>query len=255
MANQLANLSVTTGMNRRYPFSFIPLALVFSIAANAQVPQSFKADYTVSTEQYEVGKATLTLEQRDQQLHMALVTKPTGLFSLMSRGNAKETSTIALQKTDDGQIALATRRYTTFQKKAKPGRNLEAEFVRTANLISVLADGKDETVVKTNGVVYDPLSSMAVTMQYLLNEPPATLTLSIFNRGVVKESHFEFIAAEPVETQTGNYDAVRVTRKHGSSERETHVWYAESLGYAPVKIEQYKRGELVARLVLKSIER
>ena len=35
-------------------------------------------------------------------------------------------------------------------------------------------------------------------------------------------------------------------------DRKTRIWYASALNYVPVKIEQRKRGKLIARMLLQS---
>ncbi len=241
----------------------LPLTCLLSICclsgvfspAYATTLTPFEAHYTVSTGQQSVGNASLSLSRKKAYWLAALTTEPTGLYSLLSRGNAHETSLFAVGQPGSDQAAqLTTLHYTFFQQKAKPGRNQNAKFRPATGQITLTNDDKSETVLNSTPPVYDPLSSLFHIMQLLANSDPASLELSLFNRGKVAITQFKFATTETVETPMGRYAARHVVRRTGNSNREVHIWYAKALGFVPVKIEQFKKGALVARLSLTSIK-
>ena len=45
-------------------------------------------------------------------------------------------------------------------------------------------------------------------------------------------------------------ETIRIRSENAGSVRHTLTWFAPELDYIPIKIEQHKRGDLVARLTL-----
>ncbi len=232
------------------------LAVFSSLARSAELAP-FEAHYTVSNDQFSVANTTLTFNRQDLDWLLTLTTKPTGIFKVLSRGDSRETSLVATSISESDQtVQLSNVRYTFFQERAKPGRNLSAEFSSTSGRIAVVVDSSTETTIETDHDVYDPVSSMLYVIRQLMTDcSPTQFELSIFSRGKIKRWMFVFAAAEKIKTPVGDYSARRVIRKSSGGKRETHVWYAEALGFVPIKLEQYKRGELVARLTLESLTR
>jgi len=121
----------------------------------------FEAHYRVSNDQLSVANTTLALSRQGSNWLMILTTEPTGLFKALSRGDSRETSLVATSKSESDQtVQLSPVRYTFFQERAKPGRNLSAEFSPTSGQIAGVMDSSTETVIETDGDVYDPISSM-----------------------------------------------------------------------------------------------
>jgi len=75
--------------------------------------------------------------------------------------------------------------------------------------------------------------------------------LQVFDNGRVKSMLFTNEGVEQVDTRMGPLETVRV-RSHAADggTRHTTTWFAPALDYVPIKIEQYKRNKLVARLKL-----
>jgi hypothetical protein len=55
-----------------------------------------------------------------------------------------------------------------------------------------------------------------------------------------------------VETPAGSFDALALTQEREGSSRTTLLWVAPDLSYLPVKIEQYRDGEVQTSLTLTS---
>ena len=79
--------------------------------------------------------------------------------------------------------------------------------------------------------------------------------LPVFDSARIKQVDFVNEGHESLRTRQGRIDTIRVTNRNATGgSRETITWFAPSLDYLPVKIEHKKRGELVVRLSLTSLE-
>jgi len=81
------------------------------------------------------------------------------------------------------------------------------------------------------------------------------LTFQVFDRGRIKPVVFENAGLETLDTKLGELQAykVRSYNDDGTRQRATTTWYAPSLDYVPVRIEQHKEGNLIARLSITSL--
>ena len=78
-----------------------------------------------------------------------------------------------------------------------------------------------------------------------------TLELEVFDKDHVKTMRFTNEGTETLDTPMGEVETIRVRGETASgSSRSSLTWFAPELDYVPVRLEQRKRGDLVARLTL-----
>jgi len=222
------------------------------VLLRAQDLSPFEVTYTVGNDLLSAGSATLALVEQDAGLWTyTLRTRPTGVFKLTGKGNIEETSLLEFPERDDG-FALQPRSYTYRQDEEKR-RAVDATFDREAGVLEWTRRGKNGEFPLDEPVL-DRLSVTLAVMSALRQGEQRT-QYQVFDSGRLKTVIFEDEGTETLETSLGTLETVRVLRSNADgSSRSTVTWFAPTLDYMPVKIEQFKRDELVARLTLTALK-
>jgi len=223
-----------------------------AIVLSADDLTPFEVSYTVGNNLVSAGSATLMLEEQDAGLWTySLTTRPTGVFKLTGKGNIQETSLIQFEPVEGG-FALQPRSYTYRQDEEKR-RAVDATFDRQAGELVWSRRGKSGAFALDEPVL-DRLSVTLAVMSALRRGEQRS-EYRVFDSGKLKDVVFENQGTEALETSLGTLESVRVLRSNaGGSSRTTVTWFAPTLDFMPVKIEQYKRDELVARLTLTQLK-
>jgi len=211
----------------------------------------FEVTYTVGNDLLSAGSATLAFEEQDAGLWTyRLTTRPTGVFKLTGKGNIEETSLIQFDEREGG-FALQPRSYT-FRQDEEKRRAVDAVFDREAGVLDWTRRGESGEFALDEPIL-DRLSVTLAVMSALRRGEERT-EYRVFDSGRLKSVVFENEGNETLQTSLGTLESVRVLRSNaGGSSRSTVTWFAPSLDFMPVKIEQLKRGELVARLTLDTL--
>lgn len=213
----------------------------------------FRVSYSVGNNVITAGQATLELaETVDGVWRFKLETRPTGVFRLTGKGNVAETSDLRFVPTDDDGFLVRPDTYR-YRQDDERRRAVDASFDWEDMLLSWTRRGKSDSISLAENPASDRLSVMLAVMSSLRQNEYTSEHL-VFDSGKLKRVIFEVQGEDRLETSLGPMDTIRVLRRNleGSS-RTTVTWFAPSLDYMPVKIEQLKRGDLVARLTLRSL--
>ena len=211
----------------------------------------FEAVYSVGNNVLTAGRARLSLERDGDAWVYSLSTRPTGVFKLTGKGRINETSVIDLER-DGERVALRPRSYA-YRQDEERRRAVDAEFDWEGGSLSWTYRGESGSE-PLDGPLLDRLSVTLAVLNALRNGFE-TLELDIFDNGRIKTMRFTNEGSETLETPIGEVETIRVRSETASgSSRSTLTWFAPSLDYVPVRIEQRKRGDLVARLTLKRLK-
>ncbi|MGQ7845338.1 DUF3108 domain-containing protein [Granulosicoccus sp. 3-233] len=230
-------------------FSLLGTASAQSIKAGDIAP--FEVVYEVGNNLISAGTARLTLSREGDLWHYSLSTKPRGVFKLAGKGRIDEQSTFVLAGSgDDIQLQPQSYRYRQDNERR---RQVDAEFDWDDQMITHVYRGNELTET-FNEPVLDRLTATVFIMNALRNDFQEA-EMSIFDSGKIKQVAFANMGEEMLSTPLGNIETIRVVNQNASGgSRETSTWFAPSLDYLPIKIEHLKRGELVARLSLLSLD-
>jgi len=234
----------------------IGLGFVVSVSlgtASAQPAEfaPFEVEYEVGNNHINAGSAILQLEKNADKWVYSLKTKPTGVFKLTGKGNIQEISEFTVSNSTD-KLELKPQRYTYRQDK-ETRRSVDAWFDWNKNLLTFKRRG-EQTSESITGPLLDRLSVTLTVMDTLQRQGFEQTQLNVFDNGRVKTMLFTNEGGESVETRMGKLETIRVrSAAVGGGTRHTTTWFAPELGYVPVKIEQFKREKLVARLKLSSL--
>ena len=207
----------------------------------------FEAVYSVGNNVITAGSARLLLAREGDDWIYGLSTRPTGVFKLTGKGRIRETSIIDLVRSGES-VELQPKVYS-YRQDDERRRSVDAAFDWDARTMSWSHRGEQATET-LGGPVLDRLSVTLAAMHALRNGFE-TLELEIFDKDRFKTMRFTNEGREMLDTAMGKVETIRVRSESAEgSSRSTLTWFAPSLDYVPVRIEQRKRGELVARLTL-----
>jgi len=207
----------------------------------------FKARYSVGNNTLVAGRADIELTQIEPSMEWqySLTTKPTGLFRLTGKGNLQESA--RFQIVDENNALFIQPKTYTFRQDNKQSRAIDATFIWSQKQL-YFKRGDDNGVINTSANTLDRMT-MIVAMMSNLTAESDTVIMSSFDSGKLKELQLANEGLETIKTALGDVETVRVRRTNlAGSTRETITWFAPSLNYVPVRIEQLKNGDLVARL-------
>jgi len=208
----------------------------------------FEVEYDVGNNVISAGSAILKLAKQDDEWVYSLKTKPTGVFKLTGKGKIQEVSVFSIAESKD-KLFLQPQRYTYRQDK-EARRSVDAWFDWDDNQLTYKKRG-EEVTEEFSDPVLDRLSVTLTVMDELKKNSFERAELKVFDNGRVKTMLFANEGEESVKTKMGSLKTVRVRSNAASGgTRHTITWFAPELDYVPVKIEQYKRDKLVARLTL-----
>ncbi|MBX2825321.1 MAG: DUF3108 domain-containing protein [Gammaproteobacteria bacterium] len=209
----------------------------------------FEIEYEVGNNLINAGSARLSLVRKGDEWIYSLTTKPSGIFKLTGKGKIQEISVI--HASDDS--ASLPQRYT-YRQDEEERRSVDAWFNWDDNEIKYKKRG-EEVIEAFNDPILDRLSVTLAIMEQLRTGFDRA-ELEVFDNGRIKSVVFENEKTEMADTRLGKTEVIRVRsyKKGENRSRETVTWFAPAFGYVPVKIEQHKRGKLVARLTLTKLK-
>ena len=208
----------------------------------------FEIVFSVGNNIMNAGTAKLVLSREKDFWSYGLTTRPRGLLKLAGKGHIREFSTLRFADVD-GDLQFQTQTYLYRQDKEKR-RSVDARFDWDTRSITYKYRGKESTETFEQPVI-DRLSSTLLMMETLRNGDFRSFVLKVFDSGEIKDVAFTHDGVETLDTPLGKIETIRIVNKNGSDgSRETITWFAPSLDFVPVKIENRKNGDLVVRLKL-----
>lgn len=200
--------------------------------------QPFEAEYRLTDGSARLGRATLALEPaRDGWRYHSRV-EPEGLLALL----AGEVQDEAVLEAHGGGL-----RPLRFRHAEDDGR-LAVDFDWAAGEARV--SGRREATLPLEPGTHDQFSAMlAVIRAFAAGEKRLQLP-SIDDEGEREPLVFEHAGRARIEVPLGSYDTIHVRRIREHSKRETETWLAPELNWVPVRIDQSRKGKLVARMEL-----
>ena len=224
------------------------LAASSVLAGGTDLPaplRPFEATYRVVKGTFRLGTTTIRLEARGSSWRYRSVTEAEGVFSLFVDGDITETARFVT--TDTGLRPLYFR-----HDEPDDEDDVTVRFDWDAREAHVrLPDGKRTVPLKPR--THDPFTVILSVMHGLANGAESVGFPGIDDDGEETELKFEITARESVDVPFGKFEAVRV-RRIRDDKRSTITWLAPELDWLPVMIEQRRKGDLVARMELETLD-
>ena len=211
----------------------------------------FQVVYDVGNNLVTAGIANLSFLPDGDGWIYTLATKPTGVFKLTGKGRIRETSVMDVVRSGD-TVELQPRSYS-YRQDDEARRSVDATFDWEARTFDWQRRGEGGTEAFAEPVL-DRLS-VTLAVMHLLRQGFEEIELDVFDSGEIKTMRFVNEGREMLDTEMGDVETVLVRGENAAgSSRSSLTWFAPSLDYVPVRIEQRKRDELVARLNLMRLE-
>ncbi len=189
---------------------------------------AFSATYKV---RYGVLSGTMTLELRNSGDGYVYETSlsPRGVASWLRRGEIREVTRLL---TAGGAVRPLD--YTNTDTIARPDRYARYAFDASAGRVS--GEYKSQTIDEPMRDGGQNRISAHVAIMQALRSGEELSAFPVFDRGRWKDYRFEILPAEPVETPSGDFDAVEVRYAAADDDRSWSLYLAEDLDYLPVVI-------------------
>ena len=224
----------------RFCLAASSLFIAVGSAAAADVPlQPFHADYTVSRNGKEMGKATLDLRNAGNDWEFLSQTHGTSGMAAMLGVDVQEKSTF---KWNANKPECLTYSYS---QKALKSRTTSITCDWNAKSANVDDNGKSANVALAAPAMDRHLVALALMVD--LKAGASALNYPVIEKDQVSDQRYVQSGHETVSLGSTNVDAVKVSRDRGAdSKRQTTYWFAPQRGWMPVQIEQIeKNGETI----------
>ncbi len=245
---------------KQYLFPVI-LTFLINISAQAELPGSFSAVYTLHYDDLRVGiMERHYIDKKDGTGTFESFGKLTGLAALFRKDQINESSRWEMKH---GML-----RPVVYKYEKTGGDKVKKEVHRfdwkKNTVTSVTDSGKNQLALKPG--LLDKLLYQLAVMQ--IEDPKAGLSYNLIDGTDLKNYQFEFMGEEELSTPMGKLKAFKFQRKRDnkkpkeqtndltnkSAKRSTIIWCAPSLHYLPIRVDNIdKKGHLTS-IVIKSVK-
>jgi Protein of unknown function (DUF3108) len=214
------------------------------------LPPEFTAEYHLEMYQTSLARATYGLKHTDNGVTMTQSTKPIGLVALFRKDRIDVRSDMSLH---NGRLGLD--RYSYIYSGTDKNKNIRLSIDRHTDEVNGPGlhvsgvDGGNPVDIDTKQEFWDPLSIQVPLMMQAENFG-APHEISVFMSGEVRTYLFSHSGDEKIEIDGKVYDCVTITGAETERDRKMIIWLARGLHYLPVKIQQWKDGEVNSTVLL-----
>lgn len=201
----------------------------------------YEAEYQLTDGSSRVGSAVMGLEPAGGGWRYYSRVKPEGLFALFV-GKVSDSTLLEVYR---GGLRPLRYRHDGGDKE----KQIEVEFHWGAGEARVSGPQGNATLPLEPGS-HDQFSAMLAVILAFSGDKERLELPSIDDEGEAEPLVFELAGRESIEVPLGTWDTIHVRRIRENSKRETESWLAPELDWVPVRIDQRRKGELVARLEL-----
>lgn len=223
-------------------------ALWFSTGAQAQSDNSFtltpyKASYIAYKWGDDVGEAHIELSELSDNQYSLLYTSKVSKFFLSDKRSEHSIFTLNDSTVEPSQ-------YFYNRSGTGPDKELVVTFGQQGGEKIVVENGD---IYNWNGEFDNQIYRLDLAKQ--LAKGVTELDYSFVNyRGELRNYGVKVIETETLTLPYGKLDAVKVKLIRDSKKRETYAWFAPSLDYALVRLQQFKDGDEQGDIKLKSFQ-
>lgn len=233
-----------TKMAKAISVVFFMLVSTISIAKDpTDLPSPFVAKYDAFRHDNDIGTAELSLSASTDSLYELKYASKVSRFFISDK--RYETTTFSFK---DGQITPLT--YNFARKGTGPNKSLSAKFDAESKTI-ILSEQDD---LPWEGEFDNQLFRIDISRQ--LAQDKKQFNYKFLNyRGQKRTYDIEVVDKEMLKLPYGNLEAVKVKVNRASSKRQTFAWFAPSLDFVLVRLQQFKDGEEQGDIRLKTYEK
>ncbi len=196
-------------------------------AVRDSLPQTVRAEYSVSRGAFRVGTITETFQRDGERYRVTSETVAVPALSWLVRDK--------LIVTSEGLITTAGLRPNSyaFSRDKSPHKNIRASFSWKEGIMTSEHDGKTARVPLEPGT-QDRLS---ILYQFMVAPPgPDRVEAWMTNGRQVTRYTYERRGTTRITTPTGTYEALHVHRKDAEDGSEVDLWLAQDRHFVPLRI-------------------
>lgn len=201
----------------------------------------FNARYSLSKNGITMAKISLSLARENDRWRFETHAEAAGLVAMFSNDTITESTLLAL---DENGIQPV--HYRHLRSGEKHGKDLQTEFDWKQATAKITNQGESTSVELKKGTLNE--HSVMLALILALKTGFTENTYTVLDETKVETQTYTHAGDEKVKVPAGEFDAVKVVRKHGT--RETIGWYSPTLNYLPVKIQSFKDGKLKSEMEL-----
>lgn len=226
------------------------LGLLGTAQAAAPVPAPFSATFLAEYRGIDAGTLTFTFSHDATTHQYAYETRvnPGLLARFIVSGNAVERSVMTID--DEGVHPVHWR-----VDDGKAGKKEDGELTFDAATHRVRGELKGKTVdLPLEPGLQDRISVQIAVMTALARGvDPGTIPM--IDDDHVKYYVYRKVASETIDTKMGKIETVVYEGARKGSNRVSRFWLAPSLGYAPVRAEQQRKGKVETVMTILALEK
>jgi hypothetical protein len=211
-------------------------SVVHAQSANELNIKPFTGTYSVEFRGIRAGNIDFILQQNAGRYIYESVAHPRGVAKLFVNSKVREASEFTVE---NGVIKPLN--YELDDGTQDTDEDTRLKFDWAAGKAHGTHEDRPVELPLTDGV-QDRMSAQVVVMQLLLAGKPID-KLTFIDRDELKEYAYVRIREEKLKTQLGELGTVVYSSSRPGSNRVSRLWYAPSLGFAPVRGEQERKGK------------
>lgn len=203
-------------------------------------PPAFQASYSVVKSGLSLGEMQLSLAYSNAGYTYQKITKANGLAAMISGDVLTERSNGLKQG-----MQLRPQTYLHHHKNRRKDRRDQYSFT-TPTQVSGAYDNKPYTLNLPAGTIDPALLELRLMEDVAANRP---LKYNVTEKGKVKNYQFQRLGKETINVPAGEFSCEKIQMTRDGGERQTTLWLAPELGYAPAQIRHNEEGDIIeARL-------
>lgn len=213
-------------------------------AAAGERLRPYSAEYRVSKGNLEIGRARISLSlSREGQYTYRAYTTPVGLAAVFRKDEITEQS--------QGRVlddSIIPSRYLYSHKRPKRTREVNLDFDWQTGKVANQAADSHWTMEIPDGT--QDKFSQQLALMLALYRGDRVAEYPVADGGLLKRYRYTEISREPVTTESGEYQAIRLARNKDDRPSRATLWFAPDLNYLPVRIAKHEEdGDYVMELI------
>lgn len=225
------------------------LAATAAAAGSSDLPPPltpYEARYDVSRGALTLGESTTRLAtDGDGRWVYETIARPQGFAKILVSGKATERSYVG----SNGE-SLRALRYERRMPDDDAYSRVDFDWSERLAHIDHVDDGA--RVAPLRAGMQDPHAAILSVMIALARDDGEVSPFGVIeDDGDLSQVAFRVENGERVSVPYGDFDTVRVTRVREDKDRQLIGWFAPELDWMPVRIQQVKKGDTVARMDLR----
>lgn len=225
------------------------LLLASSIcSANNEIPDFFEADYTLYSNDTEVGLMKRRFLQNDDGKYIfRSESRTTGFIALLKKVHILEESIWQLTDTD-----LTPLDYTYHHTKGKKIRDAKIHFDWNNQKITNRVNESTWTMQTQKGIQDKLLYQLSIMSDLMSGDIPQSYAIA--DGGKIKTYSFERISDEILRTPLGEFKTMKLALHKKNKKQENFLWCAYNLDFLPVKVTSTEKDGRLSTAIIKSVK-